>query len=74
MLYNKTKKETDFSRKAPQGKFRVICINTFNETDSDENLFPTLEEARQYIIGKNDGKKMYVYNDNGKRVFDNGKC
>ncbi len=63
-----------FSREAPEGKFRVVGVDTFDGTDWVKGDFPTLEEAIK-VADEESGKmlKMYVYNDKGKHLYNAGK-
>ncbi|MBR9678255.1 MAG: hypothetical protein GOU97_03130 [Nanoarchaeota archaeon] len=62
-----------FSRKSPEGKFRVIGVDSFDGTDWVAGDFPTLEEAIE-VADEKGGKmtKMYVYNDKGKSLYNAG--
>ena len=62
-----------FSRKAPKGQFRLICVDTFDGTDWLQGDYETLREAQ--IVARNKGGEMlktHIYNDEGKHVFDAG--
>jgi len=67
--------DISFSRKAPQGKYRIIGVDTFDGTDWLEKDCDTLVEAQEYITTKVKGQqmlKMYIYDDKGKYVADVG--
>jgi len=59
--------DVDFSRKAPKGKFRVICVDTFDGTDwivGDYKDFLDARRAATVRMGKL--LKVYIYNNKGK--------
>lgn len=62
-----------FSRIAPEGKFRVVGVDTFDGGDWVQGDFDTLEKARE-CARKKGGKmtKMHVYNDRGEHVDEAG--
>ena len=56
-----------FSRKAPKGMFRVICVDTFDAGDWVDGDYDTEETARKIAKGKGGTmQKAYVYDDTGK--------
>lgn len=64
-----------FSRKAPAGKFRVICVDTFDGTDWREGDYDTLQAAMDCVAEKTQGKQMlmcHIYNDKGAHVGRGG--
>jgi hypothetical protein len=59
--------------RAPEGKFRVIGVDTFDRTDWVEGDFDTLEEA--LARARTAGGVMlrtHVYNDQGRHMGDAG--
>lgn len=65
--------DIEFSRKAPEGKFRVVGVDTFSGDDWVERDCDTLEEARK-VADEEGGTmtKMHVYDDTGKHLYDAG--
>ena len=64
-----------FSRKAPEGKFRVVGVDTFDGDDWHEGDFDTLEEARTHVKQRTEGKqmlRMHIYDDEGRHVSEGG--
>lgn len=64
-----------FSRKAPDGKFRVIGVDTFDGTDWEEGDFDTLDAAIAHANEQVKGEqmlKMHVYNDQGTHCYSAG--
>lgn len=63
----------DLELKAPEGKFRVVGVDTFDGTDWVDGDYDTYEKARLAAIEKG-GKmlKTHVYNDKGIRLFEAG--
>ena len=64
-----------FSREAPDGKFRIVGVDTFDGTDWHEKDVSSLQEAIDYVSEKTKGKKMlmyYVYDSNGDFVHKAG--
>ena len=64
---------TNLELKAPIGKFRVICVDTFDSTDWIDGDYDTYSEAVE--IAKYKGGNMlktHVYDDQGKHVFEAG--
>ncbi len=57
-----------FSRNAPEGKFRVVSVDTFDGSDRVEGDFDSLEEARHYAFEKTGEEmlRMYVYDEQGE--------
>lgn len=63
--------DKEFSRKAPQGNFRVIGVDTFDATDWLEGDFATIDDAKAHAEKETHGKqmlKMHIYNDKGRHV------
>ena len=60
-------------RTAPQGKFRMIGVDTFDNSDWVEKDFSDRKEAIE-IASIRGGVmlKMYVYDDQGKCIFQSG--
>jgi len=58
--------DDEFSRKAPKGKFRVVCVDTFDGTDWVEGDYKNLSDARQVAkIKSGELLKVHIYNDKG---------
>lgn len=59
--------------KAEKGKFRVICVDTFDYTDWIDSDFDNREDAikRANELGGN-MLKTHVYDDNGIHLYDAG--
>jgi protein-tyrosine phosphatase len=67
--------DTDFSRKAPKGKFRIVGVDTFSNDDWHEKDVATLQKAKKFIEEKTKGQQMlkyYIYDENGRFVADAG--
>jgi len=67
--------DTDFSRKAPKGKFRIVGVNTFLNNDWHEKDVDTLQNAKKIIEEKTRGEeklRYYIYDENGKFIADAG--
>lgn len=67
--------DDQFSRRAPEGKFRVIGVDTFDGTDWVEGDFDTLAQAISRANEKASDTqmlKMYVYDDRGAYRYDDG--
>lgn len=65
--------KTTIELKAPNGKFRVIGVDTFDNTDWISGDYDTYLQAVD--IAKTIGGKMlksHVYDDQGKHVFETG--
>jgi len=62
-----------FSRHAPAGKFRVVGVDTFDNTDWVQGDFDTLKEALN-VANEEGGAmtKMYVYNEYGGCIYEAG--
>ena len=61
--------DEEFSRKAPEGKFRVIGVDTFDGGDWLEDDFDTQEEAIKCIADKGGQMTvMHVYDDQGNHI------
>ena len=63
-----------FSRSAPKGKYRIICVDTFDGGDWVHDDVDTLQEAQDYIKEKSGAQmlKVHVYDDTGKHVSGGG--
>jgi len=62
-----------FTLEAPEGKFRVICVDTFDGSDWVHGDFDRLEDAK--VIAKDKGGtmlKVYVYDDKGQCKYHAG--
>jgi hypothetical protein len=59
---------------APQGKFRVIAVDTFDGSDWLQGDYNSLDEAKT-IAKKHGGTmlKMHVYDDRGAHKFEAGE-
>ncbi|MCK4968447.1 MAG: hypothetical protein KAS12_05300 [Candidatus Aenigmarchaeota archaeon] len=59
--------------KAPKGKFRIVCVDTFDEIDWVEADVLTLKKAKK-IARKKSGNMLraYVYDDQGICHFFSG--
>jgi hypothetical protein len=67
--------DTEFSRKAPKGKYRIIGVDTFDGTDWVEKDCDTLTEAQEHIskrVTRQEMLKLYIYDDKGKYVAEAG--
>ena len=62
--------DENFSSNAPKGKFRIVGFK--NGYDWIEGDFDTLKEAINHIRKNVSGRKMYVYDDTGKRLYEAG--
>jgi len=61
--------------KAPQGKFRVIGVDTFDHTEWISGDFNTKEEAIKHAekeVEDEEMLKMHIYDDKGKHLYDCG--
>lgn len=59
--------------RAPEGKFRVVCVDTFDGTNWVGGDFVNKDNA--LIFAKNKGDTMlktHVYNDQGEHIADYG--
>ena len=66
--------DDEFSRKAPEGKFRVVGVDTFDGTDWVQGDRDTLEKAKELADEKGSAMtKMHVYNDQGEHLYDAGE-
>jgi len=62
-------------RKAPQGKFRVIWVDTFDHEDGLEGDYDSLDSAKDIVDTKTKGVqmlKMHVYDDTGAHRYEGG--
>lgn len=65
--------DESFSRNAPQGKFRVVGVDTFDGTDWVAGDFGTLEQASTYARDHGgEMTMMHVYNDKGEHMAEAG--
>ena len=62
-----------FQRAAPEGKYRVVGVDTFDGGDWHQGDFDTRAEANK-VAAENSGSmtKMYVYDDHGHCLSDFG--
>lgn len=59
--------------KAPEGKFRVVGVDTFSHDDWVQGDFDTKEKALECARYKSGTMlKMYVYDDKGKYIDGHG--
>ena len=61
-----------FSRQAPEGKFRVVGVDTFDGADWAKGDFPTFEKAKERAEEETKGKEMlmmYIYDDKGNCCY-----
>jgi uncharacterized membrane protein YkoI len=68
--------DEEFSRTAPQGKFRIVGVDTFDGGDWVYKDVGTLQEAKEFADEKAKGSQMlkvHVYNDRGHHVYEAGK-
>ncbi len=64
---------TQLELKAPEGKFRVVGVDTFDGTDWIQGDCDTFEGARLGAIEKGGTMlKTHVYNDKGIHLFEAG--
>ena len=62
-----------FSRAAPEGKYRVVCVDTFDGGDWVQGDFDTKKAA--LACAKDKGGEMlkaHVYDDKGRHIADTG--
>ncbi len=65
--------DEQFSRHAPKGKFRVICVDTFDGGDWVSGDFDTKETARTHAMAKGGPMlRAYVYDDTGNTLSSAG--
>mgnify|MGYP001559318669 CR=1 FL=1 len=65
-----------FLRKAPNGKFRVIGVDTYDGENWVEGDFDTLEQATKHAYEHTKDKnmlKMHVYDDTGHHRYEAGR-
>lgn len=64
---------TNLTLRAPEGKFRVVGVDTFDRTDWIEGDFDTREEAlsRASALGGT-MLKTHVYDDQGRHIGERG--
>ena len=62
-----------FSRSAPAGKYRVICVDTFDGGDWVHGDFETRDAAISAARSKGgEMLRAYVYDDSGRHVDNAG--
>ncbi len=58
-----------FSRKAPKGKYRLVCVDIFDGTDwvkdDYENLLDAQKEAKE---SSGEMLKVHIYDDKGNHL------
>lgn len=60
--------------KAPEGKFRVVGVDTFDGTDWVEGDFNSQSEACLHAMRcGGEMLKMHVYDDAGRHIAEQGK-
>ncbi len=67
--------DRDFSRRAPEGQFRVIGVDTFDGGDWVSKDCDTLEDAQEHVRNETKGqqmKMMHIYDDEGKHCDSGG--
>ena len=67
--------DEEFSRKAPQGKFRVVSVDTFDGTDELDGDFDNLDAAKACADRITNGQEMtkaHVYDDQGHHRYEAG--
>lgn len=58
--------DEEFSRKASEGKFRIICVDTFDGTDWLGGDYKNLSDARKAKKSlSGELLKVHIYNDKG---------
>lgn len=71
--YKRKDMGTELELKAPEGKFRVVGVDTFDGTDWIIDDYTTEEEAKE--VARETGgimTKTHVYDDQGKHIFEAG--
>ena len=64
---------TDLELKAPEGKFRVVGVDTFDGTEWVEGDYDTYLMAQSVALKKGGAMlKTHVYDENGKHLFEAG--
>lgn len=61
--------------KAPNGRYRVILVDNFNNTDRHCGDYPTLKGAKRVAQGKVKSDlltKAHVYDQAGRHIFEAG--
>lgn len=59
--------------KAPKGKFRVVGVDTFDNSDWISGDFDTKEKAIEHAREKGGVMlKTHVYDDNGNHIYEAG--
>jgi hypothetical protein len=65
--------DEEFSRAAPIGKYRVVCVDTFDGGDWLHGDFDTAAEAISAATTKGGTMlKTHVYDDTGRHIFQAG--
>ncbi len=67
--------DENFSRKAPNGKFRVVGVDTFDGGDWLVGDFDTLVIATSHVNEHTKGKQMlimHVFDDTGSHIYKAG--
>jgi hypothetical protein len=60
--------------KAPEGKFRVVGVDTFDGTDWVEGDFNTKEAALRHAnLRGGEMLKMHAYDDKGNHISEAGR-
>lgn len=59
--------------KAPKGKFRVVCVDTFDGGDYIKGDYKDKQKAFDAALGSSGTMAIsYVYDDKGNRVYKSG--
>lgn len=67
--------DEEFTRRASNGMYRLVGVDTFDGEDWVENDFDTLADAKSHALERVGGKemfKMHIYDDEGVRQFQCG--
>ncbi len=66
--------DEQFSRKAPAGKFRVICVDTFDGTDWVSGDFDTIDDAFRHAAQQGgEMLRAYIYDEDGSYAGHQGR-
>ncbi len=66
--------DEQFSQHAPEGKFRVIGVDTLDGSDWVSGDFDTLEQAKKHANREGGTMLMvYVYDDQGRQLHKAGR-
>lgn len=71
----KGKTDSGVPFKAPDGEFRVIGVDTFDNDDWHEGDFDSLQLALDHVAERTEGQemlKMHIYDDQGNHVGEGG--